>query len=111
MSKNYGSFRKDDNNVTIQTGTSFKTADSTGTPITSPTTVGAAQVAIAVPVNAAEVVFNVNAAMLVSEVDGMAQYYTQSANTVEVYACSNIDTIYVKRSAGDVTLNFRFILV
>ena len=103
----------DDNHEKVQVGSSFTTADATGTPKTSPLTVSSTEIAITVPDRAVEVIFAVTGADIrVSEVTGMANYYVIPEDAAEAIGCARMPIIYVKRNAAvDATLNFRFTLV
>jgi hypothetical protein len=113
MAKDYNFFKRDDNRVTIPTGTGFETQDATGTPQKSPLTVSSSVITIAIPTDAAEMVVSVDQDCRLSEEATAAdRYYVIKANTAEVIGCSNIDTLYLLRNAAtDVALNFRFVLV
>lgn len=113
MAKDFAFLKRDDNRVPIMTGTHIQTFDATPSPQKSPLTVTEISVTtIAIPPNAAEVVFAPSAAMRVSEAATMATgYYVQPASSIQVYGVAGMDTIYIQGDAGSVTLQFYFILV
>lgn len=104
---------RDVNEKLIPVGTGFSTQDETGTPKTSPLTVGATQTVLTVPGNAAEfVIVNTNNDLEVSEVTGMARYFVVPASTGEIIPCADQQFIYLKRDGGtDCTVQFRFNLL
>lgn len=104
---------RDDNNESVQAGSSFTTADATATPVTSPLTVTDTIATIVVPDRAVEVIFSVSGADLrISEASDMSSYYVIPDGAAEAMSCALMQNIYVKRDAGtNVTLNFRFNLV
>lgn len=111
MPKDYLSMPKDDNSISIPTGTGFLTQDATATPKTSPLAYSNSVITIAIPSNAAEVVFLPSTALRVSNIVGMTTYYTQPASTEHVYCVSRMDSIYIVRDSADGTLNFYFVTV
>ena len=113
MPKDFGAFPLDDNSTPIEVGKSFKTADITGTPQTSPLSVGTSVVTIVVPTNAFKMYFTSGAALRVSEVSNAASYFTTVANTPYEVPCSGMDNVYVRIDAAEGTtpLSFYFVLV
>lgn len=111
MAKNFAVLQRDDNMVPMMTGSTFLTVDSSGTPKASPLAYSSSEIAITVPVNAAEFVVQPSTAMQISEVTGMANYYVVPASTIQAFCVSRMDTVYIKRNASDGTLNFYFVTV
>lgn len=109
--KDYISLAKDSNKESMQTGTGILTTDISGTPKTSPLAYSSTILTIAIPENAAEVVFKPSTAMRVSEASNMSTYYVISAGTTHAFGVSRTDNLYVVRDAGDGTLNFYFVTV
>lgn len=102
---------RDTNQEAVQTGSSFVVADATGTPKTSPLAVSSSVITITVPDRAIEFIVNPSAAMRISSEVAMATYDVIAANTKESIPCARMQSIYVIRDSGDLTLNFRFTLV
>jgi len=111
MAKDYGTLHRDDNQVEIPTGTSIQTFDATASSQDSPLAVSNSVITIAIPTNAAEIVFKPSAAMRVSEVVGMGTYFVVAADVTHAFGVARMDNIYVIRDSGDLTLNFYFVLV
>ena len=102
----------DQNQKPVQIGSSFTTADITGTPKTSPLSYGTLTViTLAVPTNAVEFIVNPSSALRVSEVVGMAQYDVVAANSKEAISCARMDSIFVVGDSATGTCNFRFTLI
>jgi hypothetical protein len=111
MAKDFAFLKRDDNRVPIQTGTHIQTFDATATPQNSPLAFDATTfTTIAIPSNAAEVVFAPSVALRVSEVAGGATYFVQPIQT-QAYGVAGMDTIYIRGNAAIGTLNFYFVLV
>jgi len=102
---------KDDNSISIPTGSGFVTADASNTPKLSPLAYSSTIIAISIPSNAAEVVFTPSTALRVSEVAGMTQYHTQTAGVTQAYCVGRMDTIYIVRDSADGVVSFYFVTV
>lgn len=114
MAKNFAFLRRDDNNVPIMTGTHIQCFDATaGTPQESPLSVTNLSVTtLAIPENAAEIVFTPSGAMRVSEAATMATgYFVQAASVTQAWGVAGMDNIYIQGDAGVITLQFYFVLV
>lgn len=108
---NLNALARDDDRVPIQIGSSFQTADGTGTPITSPLTLTGSVQTLTVPVGAVEVIlYPLADSLQVSEIVGMTQSDVIAAGSKESYPCARMATVYVKGTNTD-TLNFRFTIV
>ena len=111
MAKNYGSFVKDDNNESIVTGNGIQTFDSTASPKNSPLAITTGTTTLAVPSNAAEVVFNSSVALRISEVSNLATYFVIGASTTIAIPVGRLDNIYVAGDSSSGTLQFYFITI
>ena len=113
MAKNFQTFKRDDNQVPIMTGTHIQCFDATGTPQESPLTVSNVAIStIAIPVNAAEVVFNPSVALRVSEdADMDTGYFVQTAAATQAYGVAGMDNIYIRGDAASAVVQFYFVLV
>ncbi len=116
MTKNSGrsplnSLQMDSNQKPVQVGSSFSTQDATTSAKTSPLAVSSVVIAITVPDRAVEFIVNPSADMRISDVSDASTYDVIAAGTKESIPCARMQTIYVVRNSGDLTLNFRFTLV
>jgi len=97
----------------VMTGNSFSTQDISGTPKVSPLAYSSTEIAIAVPANAVMLLLTPSTALRISEITGMARYYTLSANSsvgLWVAGLANSGgSLYIKRDSADWTLNFMFV--
>ncbi|KKN56839.1 hypothetical protein LCGC14_0568210 [marine sediment metagenome] len=110
--KEFERFERENNRVPIPTANAFLTADITDpTPQTSPLVYSNSVITIAIPKNAAEVVFAPSTAMRVGEVVAMTQYYTIQAGSAEAFGVADMDEIYIVRDSADGVLNFRFLTI
>lgn len=110
---NQGSMFRDDNRSSVPVGSSFVTADVTGTPQTSPLSLTTTAVfTIVVPDNAVLMTVYCSAAIRISELVGMAQYDVVPAYTKEVIHVSKMQNVYIKNdSTGTNNLYFKFIVI
>lgn len=111
MAKDFFALSKDDNQVSLQTGTGFSCTDVTGTPQVSPLTITTATTNLAIPSNAAEVILSAPADIKVSPTSGFTTYFTVIASTAMSFPVSRVDNIYVQAASGSTALSFAFILV
>lgn len=109
--KNLESLNRDDNNTPIMTGTGILTQDATGTPQTSPLAYTTGVVTIAIPENAAEMVFRASTDIRVSNVSDVSTYFVVPAGANWVIGLARTDTLYFQRDATSGTLNFYFVTV
>lgn len=110
---NQGVMFREKNRVSVPVGSSFLTADVTGTPQASPLSLTTTAVfTIVVPDNAVLMTVYCAAAIRISEVVGMAQYDIVPAYTKEVIHVSKMQNVYIKNDAtGTNNLFFKFIVI
>lgn len=102
---------RDVNRIAVQAGGSILTQDATPSPYSSPLAVSSTILALTVPPNAIELILNPTATLRISEDSTMTHYDLVYGSTKEAIPCAKMDTIYIKRDAVDLTLNFRFTLI
>jgi hypothetical protein len=110
MAKSFGQFRRDQNQVTLQTGTHFKTLDSAASPNASPLSLTTGTTTITIPSDAAEIVLSPSAAILISELSDMSSTFQIAASGVMAVGVAGMDVMYVK-AVSTATLNFYFVQV
>lgn len=100
----------DDNNRKIHVATGFSTQDATsGTTLKSPLSVTTTETPIVFPSNAVEMcIVNTSIDLIISEVAGMARYFTLPANCSLSIQAMQGTTIYMKGSGATSTVSFFF---
>lgn len=111
MAKAYNQFKHESDRNVIPIANNFTTQDATGTPQTSPLSYSNSVITIAVPEDAAEMVLFPTTDLRVSEIVAASRYDVIQANTKEIVACANMDSIYIVRDSADGSLRFRFLHV
>lgn len=114
MPKLFKRLVKDENNESIQVGSSFQCHDASDTPIASPIAAltDASVTTLVVPERATNVVFRPNADLKVSEASDMATgLYLVPSGATHAFSVAGMENIYIQSNSGSLTLNFYFILV
>lgn len=95
----------------VQIGNAFVTADNSASVKNSPLTVSSSVLTIVPPDNAVEFIVNPSADMKISNDLTMTTYDVIASGTKESVPCAKMSAIYIVRSSGDLTLNFRFTVI
>jgi len=110
--KTFSNLAKDGSARVLQVASSIQTYDDTTVAQNSPLAYTSADVTnIAVPVNAAELIFEASTALRISEDSNMATYAVVPAGSTRVIPAGRTFNLYIKGDTADGTLNFYFHIV
>lgn len=105
---NFGGAVVDGNHQAIVgLGSGIQTSDASGTPLTSPQTVGTTATVLNIPANAAKVVITPAAATNVSEIAGSTGYTIPAGATVSI-PCGRMSKLYLSTASGTSVTQFYF---
>ena len=104
--------RKDDSGFVFQGEVDFSTQDATSTPVTSPVSITTAVTELKVPSGAVTLLLRGSTAIRISEVSGMARYFTAASGSALSLGVGEIarvsGSVYVRTDSGSGSLFFIF---